>query len=37
MGFPDEDMYMYDIVLPDITYLKSNAEKIRGAYPHARP
>ena len=30
MGFPDEDMYGIDIVLPDISYLKSNAEKIRG-------
>ena len=30
MGFPDEDMYGVDIVLPDISYLKANAEKIRG-------
>ena len=30
MGFPDEDMYGVDIVLPDTTYLKANAEKIRG-------
>nr|MCR5663845.1 ribonuclease J [Oscillospiraceae bacterium] len=30
MGFPDEDMYGIDIVLPDISYLRSNAEKIRG-------
>ena len=30
MGFPDEDMYGIDIVLPDISYLKANAEKVRG-------
>ena len=30
MGFPDEDMYGVDVVLPDISYLKANAEKIRG-------
>jgi len=30
MGFPEEDMYGIDIVLPDVSYLKSNAEKIRG-------
>lgn len=30
MGFPDEDMYGIDIVLPDISYLKTHAEKIRG-------
>lgn len=30
MGFPDEDMYGIDIVLPDISYLKANAERIRG-------
>ena len=30
MGFPDEDMYGIDIVLPDISYLRANAAKIRG-------
>ena len=30
MGFPDESMYGIDIVLPDISYLRSNAEKIKG-------
>ncbi len=30
MGFPDEDMYGVDIVLPDFTYLKANADRIRG-------
>ena len=30
MGFPDEDMYGVDIVLPDFAYLKANADRIRG-------
>ena len=30
MGFPDEDMYGVDIVLPDISYLRANADRIRG-------
>ena len=30
MGFPDEDMYGIDVVLPDITYLRNNASRIRG-------
>ena len=29
MGFPDEDMYGIDVVLPDITYLRNNASRIR--------
>ena len=30
MGFPDEDMYVVDVVLPDISYLRSNAARLRG-------
>lgn len=30
MGFPDEDMYGVDMVLPDISYLKANASSVRG-------
>ena len=30
MGFPDEDMYGVDIVLPDFAYLKANADRIKG-------
>ena len=30
MGFPSETMYGVDVVYPDISYLKSNAEKVRG-------
>ena len=30
MGFPDEDMYGVDVVLPDISYLRNNAARLRG-------
>ncbi len=32
VGFPDEEMYGVDLVIPDFTYLVQNAKKIRGMF-----
>jgi ribonuclease J len=32
MGFPDEDLYGVDVVVPNVAYLAKNREKIRGIF-----
>ena len=32
LGFPDDDMLGVDLVIPDVTYLEKNSEKIRAMF-----
>lgn len=32
IAFPDEEMYGVDLIIPDITYLKENAKKVKGFF-----
>jgi len=32
VGFPDEEMYGVDLIIPDITYLLNNASKVKGIF-----
>ena len=34
LSFPEDDMYGIDLVIPDITHLKDNIDKVKGFLSH---
>ena len=34
LSFPEEDMLGIDLVIPDVTYLKDNIQKVKGFVIH---
>ena len=32
LSFPEDDMYGIDLVIPDVTYLKDNIDKVKGFF-----
>ena len=34
LAFPEDDMLGIDLVIPDVTYLKDNASKVKGLLSH---
>ena len=36
LAFPEDDMLGIDLVIPDVTYLKDNASKLKGFRDHPR-
>ena len=32
LSFPEDDMYGVDLVIPDVTYLKDNIDKVKGFF-----
>ena len=32
LAFPEDDMYGVDLVIPDVTYLKENIDRVKGFF-----